>query len=288
MTLADVAAVTGLSWDTVKEIVRPYLAKELAQLRYGTLHYLAIDEIYVGRQKKFYTLVIDLETGRIVWVAHGRGGECLRGFWRRLRRAKARIVAVAMDMSAAYWQAVQQNLREAAVVFDKFHIVKLVNDKLDQLRRQLVQEAAGITKNTIKGLRYLLLSRREHLAGDKMQTLDAALKWNQPLFTAYYLREELSLLWAQPTATAMEGFLHDWCRRAAATGIRLFQGLAKTLLAHRSGILNWFVHPINSARMEGTNNKIRTLTRRAYGYRDESFFILKLYNLHRSRQELIG
>ena len=137
-------------------------------------------------------------------------------------------------------------------------------------------------------MRYLLLSRREHLAGDKMQTLDAALKWNQPLFTAYYLREELSLLWAQPTATALEGFLHDWCRRAAATGIRLFQGLAKTLLAHRSGILNWFVHPINSARMEGTNNKIRTLTRRAYGYRDESFFILKLYNLHRSRQELIG
>jgi transposase len=288
MTLTDVAAGTGLGWDTVKEIVRPYLAKERAQLSYRSLHYLAIDEIYVGRQQKFYTLVMDLESGRIVWVAHGRGGECLRGFWRRLRLAKARIVAVAMDMSAAYWKAVQENLREAAVVFDKFHIVKLVNEKLDQLRRALVREAEGITKNAIKGLRYLLLTRRAHLAGDKMQVLDAALKFNQPLFTAYYLREELGLLWAQPTAAAMEQFLEDWCRRAAATGIRIFQSLAKTLLGHRSGILNWFAQPINSGRMEGVNNKIRTLTRAAYGYRDESFFILKLYNLHRSRQELIG
>lgn len=288
MTLADVAAVTGLAWDTVKAIVRPYLAKELAQLSYRSLQYLAIDEIYVGRTKKFYTLVIDLETGRIVWVAHGRGGECLRGLWRRLRLAKARIQAVAMDMSAAYWRAVQENLREAAVVFDKFHIVKLVNEKLDQLRRELVREAEGITKGAINGLRYLLLTRREHLAGDKMQTLDAALRFNQPLFTAYYLREELGLLWSQPTREAMERFLEDWCRRAAGIGIRLFQSLAKTLLGHRSGILNWMAHPINSARMEGINNKIRVLTRRAYGYRDESFFVLKLYNLHRSRKELVG
>ena len=288
MTLADVAGVTALSWDTVKEIVRPYLAKELAQLSYRSLQYLALDEIYVGRSKKFYTLVIDLETGRIVWVAHGRGGECLRGFWRRLRLAKARIKAVAMDMSAAYWKAVQENLRETAVVFDKFHIVKLVNDKLDQLRRELVREAEGLTKNAIKGLRYLLLTRRAHLAGDKVATLDVALKFNQPLFTAYYLREELGLLWGQPTAAAMERFLEDWCRRAAASGIRLFQSLAKTLLGHRSGILNWMVHPINSGRMEGINNKIRVLTRRAYGYRDESFFMLKLYNLHRTRKELVG
>jgi len=133
-----------------------------------------------------------------------------------------------------------------------------------------------------------LLTRREHLAGDQMQALDAALRFNQPLFTAYYLREEWGLLWGQPTAEAMERFLEDWCRRAAASGIGLFQSLAQTLLGHRSGILNWMAHPIHSGRMEGINNTIRTLTRRAYGYRNESFFVLKLYNLHRSRQELIG
>jgi transposase len=288
MTLTDVAEAIGLSWDTAKDMVRPFLQKTMDNLRYRDLKYLAIDEIYVGRKKKFYTVVIDLESGRIVWVAHGRGGDCLRKFWRRLRLAKTKIVAVAMDMSAAYWKAVRENLREAAIVFDKFHIVKLVNEKLDELRRDLVRQAEGLLNTSIKGLRYLLLTRRDHLAADKQHTLDVALQFNQPLFTAYYLKEELSLLWEQPTAAAMEAFLKGWCCRATQTGIRLFQSLAKTLLSHCSGILSWFTHRINSGRMEGINNKIRTLTRSAYGYRDEGFFFLKLYNLHRSRRELVG
>lgn len=288
MTLADVADATGLSWDTAKDMVRPFLQKTVDDLRYRDLKYLAIDEIYIGRKRKFYTVVIDLESGRIVWVVHGRGGDCLRKFWRRLRLAKAKIVAVAMDMSAAYWKAVRENLREAAIVFDKFHIVKLVNEKLDELRRELVREAEGLLNTSIKGLRYLLLTRRDHLAVDKLHTLDVALQFNQPLFTAYYLKEELILLWEQPTLEGMKAFLEDWCCRAAQTGIRWFQSLAKTLLGHRSGILSWFTHRINSGRMEGINNKIRTLTRSAYGYRDESFFFLKLYNLHRSRRELVG
>jgi transposase len=288
MTLADVADATGLSWDTAKDMVRPFLQKTVEDLRCRDLKHLAIDEIYVGRKKKFYTLVIDLDSGRIVWVAHGRGGDCLRKFWRRLRLAKAKIVAVAMDMSAAYWKAVRDNLPAAAVVFDKFHIVKLVNEKLDELRRELVRQAEGILKTSIKGLRYLLLTRRHRLSEDKMQTLDTALKFNQPLFTAYYLKEELLLLWEQPTKKAMRDFLKSWCHRAAETGLSVFHSLSKTLLSHRSGILSWFTHRINSGRMEGINNKIRTLTRSAYGYRDEGFFFLKLYNLHRSRQELVG
>jgi transposase len=249
---------------------------------------LALDEIDVGRTQKFSTLVSDLETGRSVWVAHGRGGECGRGCWRRGRWAKARIQAVALDLRAADWKAVPENLRETAVVFAKFHIVQPVNDKLDQLRRALVRAAAGITPSTIQGLRYLWRTRRAHLAGDKRQVLDAALKFNQPVFTAYDRREELGWLWAQPTAAARARFLEDWWRRAAASGLRLFQSLAKPLLGQRRGILNWMAQPINSGRMEGINNKIRTLTRRADGDRDESFFILKLYNLHRSRKELVG
>ena len=146
----------------------------------------------------------------------------------------------------------------------------------------------GVVDDFGQGLRYLLLTRRDHLAADKQHTLDMALKFNQPLFTAYYLKEELSLLWEQPTAAAMEAFLKGWCCHATQTGIRLFQSLAKTLLSHGSGILSWFTHRINSGRMEGINNKIRTLTRSAYGYRDEGFFFLKLYNLHRSRRELVG
>lgn len=289
MTLSDVARITGLSWDTVKAIVRPYLAKEVQRIRYKDLKRLSIDEIYVGKARKFYTLVINLDSGQIVWVAHGKASGCLRPFWRRLRMAKARVEAVSMDMSAAYWKTVRDNLPDAAVVFDRFHIVKLVNDRLDKLRRLLVRRARGIVKqDAIKGTRYLLLARRDNLDGDRLQALDAALRENEPLFTAYYLKEELDLLWAQDTVHAMRTFLKRWCRRASRAGIPYFKSLAKTLLRHAVGIVNWFTHRISSGRMEGINNKIRTLTRSAYGYRDEGFFLLKLYNLHRSRQELLG
>lgn len=288
MTLADVAGLVGLSWDTVKDIVRPQLARAVTPARFKGLKHLAIDEIYVGQKRKFYTLVINLDTGRIVWVAHGRGGDCLRGFWRRLRRAKARIKAVAMDMNAAYWKAVRSNLKRAAVVFDKFHIVKLVNERLDAIRRQLVREAEQSLKADIKGTRFLLLARRHHLTAEKMLELDVALRANQPLFAAYYLKEELQLLWVQPTANAMRHFLKDWCSRALETGLAPFKSLVKTLRSRHKGILEWFRHRINSGRMEGINNKVKVMTRSAYGYRDEAFFILKLYNLHLARQELVG
>ena len=288
MTLADVAGVVGLSWDTVKDIVKPHLKRAVTSARFKGLKHLAIDEIYVGKKRKFYTLVIDLDTGRIVWVAHGRGSACLRGFRRRLRLAKAKIKAVAMDMSAAYWKAVRDNLPRAAVVFDKFHVVKLVNERLDEVRRQLVREAEQSLKADIKGTRFLLLSRRSNLTKEKMHSLDVALRANQPLFAAYYLKEELLLLWAQPTAGAMKNFLEGWCRRALETGVAPFKSLVKTLRSRRKGILEWFKHRINSGRMEGINNKVKVMTRSAYGYRDEAFFLLKLYNLHHARQELVG
>lgn len=288
MTLADVAGVVGLSWDTVKDIVKPQLRKAVTPARFKGLKHLAIDEIYVGKKRKFYTLVIDLDTGRIVWVAHGRSQACLRGFWRRLRLAKAKIQAVAMDLGAAYWRAVRDNLPRAAVVFDKFHVVKLVNERLDEVRRQLVRKAEQDLKADIKGTRFLLLSRRNNLTPEKMCALDAALRANQPLFAAYYLKEELLLLWAQPTAKDMRHFLKSWCRRALETGLAPFKSLVKTLRSRRKGILEWFNHRINSGRMEGINNKVKVMTRSAYGYRDEAFFILKLYNLHHARQELVG
>jgi len=152
MTVADLAAVTGLSWDTVKDIIKAHLGKTHGHPRLKELRRLSIDELYLGRQKKFYTLVIDLDTGRIVWVARGRGADALRRFWRALRLARAKIEAVTMDMSAAYWAAVAEHLPDAAVVFDRLHLVKLVNEKLEDLRRAMVREATGLMKKTVKGL----------------------------------------------------------------------------------------------------------------------------------------
>lgn len=288
MTLADVSALTGLGWDTVKEIVQQQLQHDYGPPRLKDLKYLAIDEIYVGKRRKFYTLVLDLETGQIVWGGHGRGQAALGKFWRPLRLSKAKIQAVAMDMSGAYWAAVLEHLPGVAVVFDRFHLIKLMNEKLDELRRALVREATGAMRHTIKGTRYLLLTRAAHLAEGQLPKLEEALKLNEPLSQACYVKEELSLLWEQPSRAAMETFLRQWCTRAMATGIGLLRQMAKTLLLHATGILSWWEHRISSGKMEGINNKIKTLTRRAYGYRDEAFFILKLLSLHHTKFKLVG
>ncbi|MEK6601508.1 MAG: ISL3 family transposase [Candidatus Binatota bacterium] len=288
MTLRDVAELTALNWDTVKDIVKRRLRRDYARIDWNGVRYLSIDEIYVGKQRGYYTLVMDLESGRILWVSQGRGKAGLRGFWPRLRRSRVRIRAMAMDMSGAYWAAVAEALPGVAVVFDKFHIIQLMNQRLDDLRRELVREAEGAMKMVIKGTRYLLLTRAANLEEDQLPKLERALKLNEPLSQAWYLKEELNLLWEQTSSAEMIRFLTQWCEQATETGVRQLQKMAKTLQLHRRGILNWWQHPINNGRMEGTNNKIKTLNRQAYGYRDEEFFILKLLGLHESRYTLTG
>ena len=255
MTVSDLAALTGLGWDTIKNIIKARLEKDFGRPRLKELQNLSIDEIYLGRQRRFYTLVIDLETGRIVWAAPGRGGDTLRQFWRALRLSKAKIKAVAMGMSPAYWAAVRENLPEAAVVFDRFHLVKLVNEKLDDLRRDLVREAEGLMKKAVKGLRWLLLMRRENVAAEKLPQLEEALKHNEPLSIGYLLKEALGLLWEQPTFERMKSFLHEWCDWAAGSGVRQMVQLGKTLLSHASGILSWWKHPISNGRWKASTTR---------------------------------
>jgi|ERR1035441_8986341 transposase len=288
MTLSEVAALSHLGWDTVKEIVKADLARRYGNVSIKEVKRIAIDEIYVGRKAKFLTLVIDLDTGQIIHVAKGRGQEALRKFWRRVRKSKARIEAAACDMSAAYWSAIMEHLPQAALVFDHFHIIKLANEKIDDLRRALWHEADILKRNAIKGSRYLLLMGAENLPDDRREKLQEALRFNEPLSVAYYLKEELRLLWSQPSFEHMSRFLHNWCAKALETGIVQMMSLAKTLRAHATGILNFFHHPISSGKLEGINNKIACLKRAAYGYRDHEFFTLKLYSLHESSIRLSG
>jgi transposase len=288
MTLQDVAELTALSWDTVKEIVKRRLRRDYGRVACKGVRYLSIDEIYVGKRRGFYTLAMDIESGRILWVGHGRGKAGLQGFWPRLGRHRQRIKAVAMDMSGGYLAAVMESLPRAAIVFDKFHIVQLMNRRLDELRREMVREAEGSLKVAIKGSRYLLLTRVENLKDDQLPKLERALKLNEPLSQGWYLKEELNLIWEQSSYDQMNRFITQWCDQAYETSVRQLHQMAKTLQLHRRGILNWWTHPINNGRMEGTNNKIKTLHRQAYGYRDEDFFILKLLGLHESRYKLSG
>jgi len=291
MTIKDIADHLSVSWDTVKEIIKTDLRKRYARPPLRGVRRLAIDEIAVGHNYRFCTVVLDLDSGRVLFVGPGKGAETLVPFWRRLRRAKARIQAVAMDLSSAYRMAVETCLQEAQIVFDHFHLVKLLNDKLSDLRRQLYRQATDdLHKDVLKGTRWLLLKHPDHLdlKRNERARLDEALRLNETLATAYYLKEDLRQLWKQPSKDQARVFLQSWFLTAMASGIRVLHQFARTLLAHTPGILAWYDHPISTGPLEGTNNKIKTMQRQHYGLRDQEFFRLKIYSLHRAKYALIG
>ena len=285
MTTKDIAKYLGVSETMIRGIEKVYLTRNFGKPRLKHLKVLAIDEIYVGKAQKFLTIVIDWTTGAIVFVGQGKGENALKPFWKRLQGSGAKIEAVATDMSSAYFAAVQKNLPEAKLVFDRFHIVKLMNEKLDQLRREVQKEADAMARKTLKGLRWLLLKHSSNLDGkrNESQRLQEALDLNRPLQIGYCLKEDLAQIWKQESKTSAAAFLDDCCSRARASGIRVLQTMARTLQGHRTGILNWYDYQISSGPMEGINNKIGALQRAAYGYRDNQYFILKLFALHEAK-----
>jgi transposase len=291
MTLTGVADHLGISDWMVRDIEKQMLHRKFARPKLKNLKRIAIDEISIGKGHRYATVVLDLKTGAIVYVGDGKSADALKPFWKRLKASRARIEAVATDMSPAYIQAVTENLPEAALVFDRFHVVKLFNDRLSDFRRELYREATeGLAKEVLKGTRWLLLMNPENLNEEKRERerLELALSLNQPLATAYYLKEDLRQFWEQSSRTKALRFLRDWCARARASGIRFLQKFANTLEGHRSGLLAWYDYPISTGPLEGVNNKIKTMKRQAYGFRDQEYFRLKLYALHKTKHALVG
>src|SRR5512135_1740273 len=194
MTIRDVALHLGVSWDVIKDIQERDLARRFAKPKLKHLRHIAIDEIAVAKGHRYLTIVMDLESGAVVFVGDGKGADALKPFWKRLRPSKAKIEAVAMDMSKAYREAVSTHLHEAKIVFDRFHVVKLFNEKLTQLRRDLHREATEVLhKEVLKGTRWLLLKNPENLdeKRDERRRLEEALALNKSLTVAYYLKEDL-------------------------------------------------------------------------------------------------
>jgi transposase len=291
MVPQDISLHLGVSWDIVKDIQKRHLQTRYAKPRLKNTRRIAIDEICIGRGFRFLTIVLDLDSGAIVFVGNGKNAESLAPFWRRLRASRAKIKAVAMDMSKAYRSAVEEHLPTAAIVFDRFHVMKLMNEKLTQLRRELYRQATGsLHQDVLKGTRWLLLKNHENLDPVKGEPrrLQQALKLNESLATAYYLKEDLRQLWEQPSQKAARLKLLDWYHQAMASGVRVLQVMARTLLSHQAGLLAWYDHPISTGPLEGVNNKIKTMQRQHYGLRDQEFQRLKLYQLHETKYALVG
>ncbi|MBF0502727.1 MAG: ISL3 family transposase [Candidatus Riflebacteria bacterium] len=291
MTIQDVAQHLQMSWDTIKEIQKRDLTARFSRPKLRHMQRLAIDEIAVFKGHRYLTVVMDLDSGCVVFVGNGKGADALEPFWVRLKRSGAKIEAVAIDMSPAYIEAVTTNLPHAAVVFDHFHVVKMFNEKLSDLRRDIFREIADKKQRTIlKGTRWLLLKNPENLdqSRNEKDRLDDALNINLPLSIAYYLKEDLRQIWSQENKVKAGECIDAWVGKAKASQIRILEKFAQTLESHRYGILAYYRHRISTGPLEGMNNKIKTMKRQAYGFRDMEFFKLRIMAIHEAKHVLVG
>jgi transposase len=290
-TIQDVARHLDVSWDIIKDIQKRNLTRAFGKPKLKNLKEIAIDEVAIGKGHRYITLVLNLQSGAVVFVGDGKGADALLPFWKRLRASHAKVRAVATDMSKAYIRAVREHLPRAIHVFDHFHVIKLYNEKLSAFRRDLFRELTDDRERKIlKGTRWLLLKNVENLDEERneVERLAQALDLNTPLTLAYYMKDDLKQVWWQSSKAAARRVLEDWIRRAEVSGIAMLIKFAATLREHRDGILAYYDCPISTGPLEGVNNKIQTLKRQAYGFRDVEFFKLKILSLHRMKKVLVG
>lgn len=278
LPIQHVASHFGLHWETVKTIDRRRLEREVGTPCYDGLRRLAIDEISVHKGHRYMTIVLDLETGRVVWMGQNRTQATLRRFFAELSTEQIEsIEAVALDMSGAYHEAVRQLCPQAAIVCDLFHLVaKYGREVIDRVRVDESKKHSGPTRRYIKGSRYLLLRNAEKLSTDQRAKLDELLAVNENLSIVYLLKDQLKDLWKHRDPQTARRAFHQWCEMAENSGLAPLVTFARNLRSYEEPILNHCRYPIHTGRLEGVNNRIKVIKRQAYGFHDDDYFILKV------------
>jgi len=275
LTVADVARHLELDWKTVRAIDKAFLEEEYGQTDYEGLRLLAVDEIAVKKGHSYMTVVIDYETGRVVWMGQGRGKDTLCEFFEGMtNQQKAALEAIAMDMHQPYIQAVGQCVPHVQIVFDLFHVVAAFGRVIDKVRLSEYRKASAANREVIKGTKYLLLKRT--LTSSKHQRHLRELRaLNETLSEVYILRDLLVRIWRYRYRACAAKALATWCALAREVGHAELKRFARSLERHREGILNHCDYPIHNSKLQGINNKIKLIKRRAYGFGEERYFMLK-------------
>jgi transposase len=277
MSVLSVARFLQVSWGMISSILTDWLEKHFSRRGLRNLRRIAIDETSVGKGHRYVTIVMDLDTGDPVFVGDGKAERALDPFWKELGPRRARkIRCVAMDMGGAYQAAVRKNLPWASIVFDRFHVVKLANERIDRLRRRLFAMKDFEGRELLKGSRFLLLKNPENLDASRGEPgrLRRLLDLNSPLTTMYILKEDLRRFWEMDSREKAEEAAREFIGCARASGVPEIVSLGSVIERHMEGILNHYGDPVSSGPLEGLNNKVKALVRRAYGYRNMHVFKL--------------
>jgi transposase len=278
MTVKEVAQHLGLAWKTVKNIDKLFLERQYGEPNFEGLRVLAIDEISIRRGHRYLTVVLDYLTGRVVWIGKHRKARTLSRFFNQMTPEQRKALeAIVMDMWDPYIKAVQKKVPHVKIVFDLFHVVAQFSRVIDQVRNSEYHKASQENKEVFKGAKYLLLKNRSNVRRKKeRQQLKELLKLNEVINTVMILKDQLKHIWSYRSHTWAHKALDEWCSLARALRQRAVTKFAKMLDRYRYGILNHCDHPIHTGTLEGVNNKIKVIKRKAYGFHDLHYFSLKI------------
>jgi transposase len=279
-TIKDIAEELRLDWDAVKELDKQYMRAQLQRAGTPGPKVIGIDEISIRKGHTYRIVVSDLQRHRPIWFGGtDRSEASMDEFYRFIGEKKARKVRLAvMDMWKPFRNSTTQNAPQAAVLFDKFHVMRHLGEALDRVRKHEYARLDGKSRTFIKGQKYALLSHPQNLEGSARKNLKLLLAANKRLNTAYVLKESFGQLWDYSSEAWARKFFDNWRAQLKWQRLAPYERFADMIERHWDGLAA-YCRPENKVSLgfvEGLNNKIRVLQRRAYGLRDEQYLRLKV------------
>ena len=268
-----------IAWATVGDIAQRVVERRGPDDRLDGLVHIGIDELSVRRHHKYITVVVDHDRSRIVWAGEGKTADAVGAFFDQLGPERcAQIRTVTLDMSRAYAKAVTDACPQATQALDRFHVQRLVHDAVDQVRRAEVREVADPDdKRALKKTRWPLLKNPWNLKRFEAEKLSLLQHANKRLYRAYLLKEALLAVLDRRQCNVARRKLDEWLAWARRSRLAPFVKLARTMSKHAEGVLAYIRTGLSNGRTEALNGKIRTLTRRAYGFHSASALIALIY-----------
>lgn len=270
----------GLDWKSVASIVKRAVQYGLRHRARPPVHAIGIDEVSRRKGQVYLTVVYDLERRVLLWVGEDRTEEAVKKFFTEEmgRRRCGTLRVVCMDMWAPYVKLVREHAPQAQILFDRFHIVKHLNEAVDEVRRSLMRQLSLQERATFKGTRWLLLKNPWNLNQNQKERLSTLVRWNSPLVRAWYLKEVFQLFWTYRQPWRAEQHLRKWMDSTMRSKLQPFKRFVRMLRSHLDGILPWTKVRLSNGAVEGMNNKIKSISHRSFGFRSSRNFIAAIYH----------
>ena len=270
----------GLNWKSVATIVKRAVQYGLKHRKRPPVHAIGIDEVSRRKGQVYLTVVYDLERRVLLWVGDDRTEEAVRPFFTKEmgKRRCHTLQVVCMDMWAAYAKLVRDHAVNAQILFDRFHIVKHLNEAVEAARRDLWRQLTTQQRVSFKGTRWLLLKNPWNLSSGQKERLSTLVRWNSPLVRAWYLKESFQLFWTYRQPWRAQQHLLKWMNSAMRSRLEPFKKFVGMLRSHLDGVLAWTETRLSNGAVEGMNNKIKSISHRSFGFRTAENFIAAIYH----------